>query len=391
MFTEFKQFYAKLFAFLPEIQRTGRHAYLHRARVAREDGDVKAFRELRNELINYWNMYLESEEAKKEEMNERLCQMLDADTYPSSETELDPSSNCLNAQSNSPVSLDIDGMTNDGIPMQSNYTPYRSMQIQGQNSPHTNLNFQVSQWTFPPGQVNVTPSPVFQQGQQSILPAQMQMMQQEMMQRQMQQQMQIAARNTLAAQQAALNTTTLFPSSTNGESSSSSSSSSSAPSSKISSHPVYPFMGSDLCSTSPTTTTNLPDIIDIPDDFENLVTAASASSSISSSSGRSSTADSSSARNHSISSASTTATTVDMTGWDNIIGFDNDSLSSSQNSNVRSFSQLSEGEAQGLYEDELEMETENRTVKRRRLNTGIRDCVIGDVKGKGKAVVIELD
>jgi hypothetical protein len=83
MFTAFKEFYTELAPLVPEVTYVqGRHAFLHRARVAREQGDVEAFRHLRNELIQYWYAYLEQEERKKEMMNRRLGKMLDEDVYP---------------------------------------------------------------------------------------------------------------------------------------------------------------------------------------------------------------------------------------------------------------------------------------------------------------------
>jgi hypothetical protein len=88
MFTSFKDFYSELSAVVPEVTFIqGRHAFLHRARVAREQEDVEAFRHLRNELIQYWYAYLEQEERKKISMNKRLSKMLDTDVYPSHEWE----------------------------------------------------------------------------------------------------------------------------------------------------------------------------------------------------------------------------------------------------------------------------------------------------------------
>jgi hypothetical protein len=86
MFTAFKDFYSDLSAVVPAVTYIqGRHAFLHRARVAREQEDVESFRHLRNELIQYWYAYLEQEEKKKDAMNARLSRMLDTDVYPSHE------------------------------------------------------------------------------------------------------------------------------------------------------------------------------------------------------------------------------------------------------------------------------------------------------------------
>ncbi|KAH7079360.1 hypothetical protein BKA63DRAFT_532004 [Paraphoma chrysanthemicola] len=91
MFTEFKDFYSKLSSVVPDVTfRGGRHAFLHRARVAREQEDIESFRHLRNELIQYWYAYLDQEERKKNDMNARLSRMLDTDIYPSHEWEEPP-------------------------------------------------------------------------------------------------------------------------------------------------------------------------------------------------------------------------------------------------------------------------------------------------------------
>jgi hypothetical protein len=88
MFTAFKDFYIELSALMPKVTCiTGRNAFLHLARVARENDDVQAMRNLRNDLIACWNTYLDEEERKKEKMNKRLGRMLDVDIYPASEWE----------------------------------------------------------------------------------------------------------------------------------------------------------------------------------------------------------------------------------------------------------------------------------------------------------------
>lgn len=99
MFTELKDFYTRLAATIPDVTaRNGRYAFLHRARVAREQENVEAFRNLRNELINYWEAYLEQEERKKDDMNRRLGKMLEADVYPS---VWDEEHACIASRSNS--------------------------------------------------------------------------------------------------------------------------------------------------------------------------------------------------------------------------------------------------------------------------------------------------
>ncbi|KAH7405649.1 hypothetical protein DE146DRAFT_420142 [Phaeosphaeria sp. MPI-PUGE-AT-0046c] len=92
MFTAFKDFYSELSSYVPEVTFiVGRKAFLHRARVAREQEDVEAFRALRNEAIAYWSAYLDREERKKNAMDAKMGRMLDMDVYPSHEWE-DPHS-----------------------------------------------------------------------------------------------------------------------------------------------------------------------------------------------------------------------------------------------------------------------------------------------------------
>lgn len=126
MFTEFKDFYSKLSIIVPDITyRNGRHAFLHRARVAREQEDIESFRDLRNELIEYWYTYIDQEERKKADMNKRLSRMLDTDIYPSHERE-EPDrcarrkSSVTQAGVQSPVLLNVATMAKEGIPMTGN-------------------------------------------------------------------------------------------------------------------------------------------------------------------------------------------------------------------------------------------------------------------------------
>ncbi|OAL57171.1 hypothetical protein IQ07DRAFT_594576 [Pyrenochaeta sp. DS3sAY3a] len=127
MFAEFKDFYANLCRVYNGIpNHTGRLAFLHRARVAREQENVEGFRELRNELIQYWYAYLDSQERQKNDMNKLLSKMLDADVYPASEwEEISPESFARRkpstlGTSQSPILLDDDTMEKEGIPMTAN-------------------------------------------------------------------------------------------------------------------------------------------------------------------------------------------------------------------------------------------------------------------------------
>ncbi|KAF1913485.1 hypothetical protein BDU57DRAFT_531419 [Ampelomyces quisqualis] len=88
MFAALKDFYMELSMLVPKITCiTGRNAYLHLARVARENDNVQAMRALRNDLIACWHAYLDDEERKKDKMNTRLGKMLDVDIYPASQWE----------------------------------------------------------------------------------------------------------------------------------------------------------------------------------------------------------------------------------------------------------------------------------------------------------------
>ncbi|KAL6712689.1 hypothetical protein ACN47E_000566 [Coniothyrium glycines] len=123
MFTEFKEFYSNLASIVPDvIARTGRHAFLHRARVAREQEDVESFRHLRNELIQYWYVYLEKEERKKNDLNARMSRMLDTDVYPAFEASIEAPvrrRSSAHDDSSSPI-LSTDTMAREGIPMAAN-------------------------------------------------------------------------------------------------------------------------------------------------------------------------------------------------------------------------------------------------------------------------------
>lgn len=143
MFTEFKEFYTKLAAIVPDVMaRTGRHAFLHRARVAREHEDVDKFREIRNELIEYWYAYLEQEERKKENMNVRLSKMLDLDIYPASAQEgnsrrpsasgIPPSADPV-VQSHSPVEISTMGI--EGPPGQGSVAS-KALNVQTRGAGH---------------------------------------------------------------------------------------------------------------------------------------------------------------------------------------------------------------------------------------------------------------
>lgn len=123
MFTEFKDFYSKLSCVVGSIARLGgRQAFLHRARVAREQEDVESFRRIRNELIMYWYSYLEDEEIKKKDINARMSKMLDTDIYPSHEWDSHTKSPPRQTSPivESPVLLSATKMVKEGIPLSGN-------------------------------------------------------------------------------------------------------------------------------------------------------------------------------------------------------------------------------------------------------------------------------
>ncbi|KAJ6280759.1 hypothetical protein J3E71DRAFT_220679 [Bipolaris maydis] len=151
MFTEFRNFYTEFANHVPDITlKSGRHTFLHRARVAREQEDVIAFRAIRAELLDYWTKHLEDQERKKRTMETRIARFLQSDKYPSHVWE-EPipvqSPDALPTQiSKSPVALDTESMARDGIPMTGNLIqrscpppPYRQMnQHSGQQDPYVN-------------------------------------------------------------------------------------------------------------------------------------------------------------------------------------------------------------------------------------------------------------
>lgn len=125
MFTEFRNFYTELSTQVPDITlKTGRHTFLHRARVAREQEDVIAFRAIRKELLEYWDRYLEGQERKKRTMEARIAKFMQSDTYPShiwEDTSATQQESSLSAQDpHPPIILDSDVIARDGIPMTGN-------------------------------------------------------------------------------------------------------------------------------------------------------------------------------------------------------------------------------------------------------------------------------
>ena len=114
MFAEFRNFYTQLSSYVPEIMyRSGKHTFLHRARVAREQEDVIAFREIQNELVYYWNTYLLNEDDRKRKMNAILGSLFKSDKYPShvwEESSATRTQAPLGNSMQSPIFLDSDRM-----------------------------------------------------------------------------------------------------------------------------------------------------------------------------------------------------------------------------------------------------------------------------------------
>jgi hypothetical protein len=131
MFAKFKEFYTSLSAIISSsMVRSGRRAFLHRARVAREHEDVESFRHIRNELIEYWYVYIEQEDLKKENMNRKMSRMLETDTYPSHEADTKSGRGSSISEPQSPITLDAQKMAAEGIPMQGNQTDQQALQLQ---------------------------------------------------------------------------------------------------------------------------------------------------------------------------------------------------------------------------------------------------------------------
>ena len=82
LFVEFKTFYLKLVQIMPHIAKTGRHCPLHRARVARENEDIEAFRAIQAELLEVWNHRVRLQQLERQEVDAVLQRMMGADTYP---------------------------------------------------------------------------------------------------------------------------------------------------------------------------------------------------------------------------------------------------------------------------------------------------------------------
>ncbi|KAK1909311.1 hypothetical protein P3342_011390 [Pyrenophora teres f. teres] len=142
MFAEFRNFYTQLSSYVPDvIYRSGKHTFLHRARVAREQEDVIAFREIQNELVHYWTAYLLNEEDRKRKMNASLEDLLKSDRYPSHVWEdtstrqmqlpsISSTSSTSTSSVQSPIRLDSNRMVNASIQMTgSSVVPQNDMEV----------------------------------------------------------------------------------------------------------------------------------------------------------------------------------------------------------------------------------------------------------------------
>ena len=149
MFTELKKFYTQLAEYMDgNLHRIGKHAFLHRARVAREDENVEAFRDVRNELIMYWEQYLKLEEDKRTKMNKKMCDMLDVDSYPSAEDESPRERTSSPEAPGSPDYLEILKCSEEGLGMNEHNTQLLQQQMRQQRlallPQHTLLQLQQS-------------------------------------------------------------------------------------------------------------------------------------------------------------------------------------------------------------------------------------------------------
>lgn len=130
MFAEFRNFYTQLSSYVPDIMyRSGKHTFLHRARVAREQEDVIAFREIQKELVHYWTAYLINEEDRKSKINKTLGSLLDSDKYPShvwEETSTKHPKFLAGNSAQSPILLDSDRVARDSMPARKVFPPQQS-------------------------------------------------------------------------------------------------------------------------------------------------------------------------------------------------------------------------------------------------------------------------
>lgn len=191
MFTELKKFYTQLAEYMDgNLDRIGKHAFLHRARVAREDENVEAFREVRNELIMYWDQYLKLEEDKRIKMNEKTCGMLDVDSYPSAEDESPRERASSPETPGSPDYLEILKCSEEGLGMNGYNTQPLQQQMMQQRSAPLLLQLQQSMVLQQQIQQQHQLAQLQAQRQQVIQPSHAQQMQQ---MHQIQQQMQQVA------------------------------------------------------------------------------------------------------------------------------------------------------------------------------------------------------
>jgi hypothetical protein len=144
MFSQFKQFYTQLASALPGyLYRGGKHAFLHRARVARDQENVGAFRLLMDELVQFWYSYIEQEDQKRSAMNRLISKTLDADTYPASREEnvgsgkrIESKSSAPGSSLQSPIELDVDIRNTESTGSQGNAEHYTRQILRTQALDH---------------------------------------------------------------------------------------------------------------------------------------------------------------------------------------------------------------------------------------------------------------
>ena len=75
LFKDFKTLYERLQRLTPQTVRHGENCFLHRARVAREQDDIKGFKAVAADLMAFWRDRLQQQETERKKLDEALQQM----------------------------------------------------------------------------------------------------------------------------------------------------------------------------------------------------------------------------------------------------------------------------------------------------------------------------
>ena len=119
MFAELKNFFCQLCTLESTADHgTGCNVFMHRARVAREQEDIEAFRLLREELVGIWHRYAEVGKIKNCDMEARLERLYAVDEYLSDDwADRNASTYRRNSHGefSSQIGLDDDAIDKEGI------------------------------------------------------------------------------------------------------------------------------------------------------------------------------------------------------------------------------------------------------------------------------------